>query len=171
MLVSYYFGMFVSHTHLSPLNSWCSSLNEKCINYRYLLVCIISIPIFPLSFFFLLPYLLKFFYLIFILFHGLLPHVYFILVFLKLVFLKIQLDAQASLLILKFQAIERKKNETQHSGPLSYYPVSVAMAPSTHKYTKLCPQKLELYYKTEKFKPKFIYPSLNTGESSTFPIY
>lgn len=63
-----------------------------------------------MSFGFLLPYLLKLFYLIFILFHCLLPHVYFVLVFLQLVLFKIQLDAQASLLILEFQAVERKRN-------------------------------------------------------------
>lgn len=67
-------------------------------------------PVFSMSFYALLPYLLELFYLIFILFHCLLPHVYFILVLFQLVLFKIQLDAQASLLILKLQTVGRKEN-------------------------------------------------------------
>ena len=103
--------LFVPLTHFFSLfRSWCSSyLEEGFINYGYYLFQFFLLA-FSLVFHGLLPYLLELFYLIFIFFHCLLPHVYFILVLLQLVLLKIQLDAQASLLILELQTVGRKEN-------------------------------------------------------------
>lgn len=103
--------LFVPLTHFFSLfRSWCFSyLEEGFIKYGYYLFQFFLLA-FSLVFHGLLPYLFELFYLIFIFFHCLLPHVYFILVLLQLVLFKIQLDAQASLLILELQTVGRKEN-------------------------------------------------------------